>query len=128
MWKYVGNYDIYGCPSAGKDQYVTYSMSQSMSADPKATQTWPYLFLINQIKRPAETFVFIDTGYTGSGGFYIDYVPSLHWGDLPPVIHNQGTTFVFADGHAIYRKWTDPHTLNIISNYPGWNVDDGQGN
>ena len=36
-----------------------------------------------------------------------------HWGDLPPMRHSQGTTFVFADGHAIYRKWTDPHTLAL---------------
>jgi prepilin-type processing-associated H-X9-DG protein len=25
-----------------------------------------------------------------------------------------GTTFSFADGHAEYKKWTNPHTLKVI--------------
>ena len=69
---------------------------------------------INQITKPAERFVFLDTGIIKSGAFYVRYSGSRQWYDLPPMHHNQGTTFVFADGHAIYRKWTDPHTLNAV--------------
>ena len=38
--------------------------------------------------------------------------------------HNQGTTLVFADGHAIYRQWTDPHTLaSAVLQWGGGTID-----
>lgn len=118
LWKYVGDYNIYRCPSAGKDQYVTYAMSQSMNCYPGAGGAGAVTITnINQIIRPAERFVFLDAGFAKQGAFYLSYdspgggPPPGTWGDLPPMIHSQGTTFVFADGRAIYRKWTDPHTL-----------------
>ena len=121
MWKYVGDYDIYRCPSAGKGQYVTYYMSGSMNTYPGIGGTGAVTITnINQITKPAERFVFIDNGSAKSGPFFVVYSGSGYsapgrWYDLPPVIHSQGTTFSFADGHAIYRKWTDPHTLQAVS-------------
>ena len=32
------------------------------------------------------------------------------WIDPPPKLHNNGTTFGYADGHSEYRKWKDPRT------------------
>ena len=121
MWKYVGDYNIYRCPSAGKDQFITYSMSQSMNTYPGACGTGAVVFTnINQISKPAERFVFLDKGHASQSAFYVNYnssgsnSPPGTWGDHPPMIHSQGTTFVFADGHAIYRKWTDPHALAAV--------------
>jgi prepilin-type processing-associated H-X9-DG protein len=120
LWKYVGDYNIYRCPSAGKDQYVTYAMSHSMNTYPGSAGPGSVsrtIANINQIIRPAERFVFLDVGNFKRGAFFLNYdgaggsAPPGTWGDFPPMKHNQGTTFVFADGHAIYRKWTDPHTL-----------------
>jgi prepilin-type processing-associated H-X9-DG protein len=132
LWKYVGDYNIYRCPSGNKDQYVTYFMSQSMNTYPGAGGNSAVIVTnINQITRPAERFVFLDTGVAKQGAFYLSYdspaggAPPGTWGDLPPMIHTQGTTFVFADGHAIYRKWTDPHTLAAaaLGQWGGGSVD-----
>ncbi|MGA2677782.1 MAG: hypothetical protein ABSF37_00620 [Sedimentisphaerales bacterium] len=126
LWKYVGDYNIYRCPDAGKGQYVTYYMSHSMNTYPgSAGADAPTITNINQISNPAERFVFIDNGNLKQGAFYVVYDatspntnPPGRWYDLPPMIHSQGTTFSFADGHAIYRKWTDPHTLQAAN--CGW--------
>jgi prepilin-type processing-associated H-X9-DG protein len=117
LWKYVGDYNIYRCPDAGKGQYVTYFMSQSMNTYPNSAGDIAVTITnINQISNPAERFVFLDTGFAKQGAFYVVYSSSGsyapgRWYEPPPMRHGQGTTFVFADGHAIYRKWTDPHAL-----------------
>jgi prepilin-type processing-associated H-X9-DG protein len=124
LWKYVGDHNIYRCPSAGKDQYVTYNMSMSMNAYPGVSGIGAVTFTnINQIIKPAERFVFLDAGVVKQGAFYVVYSTGGgsqpgKWYDLPPVIHSQGTTFVFADGHTEYRRWTDPHALSSIN--AGW--------
>jgi prepilin-type processing-associated H-X9-DG protein len=114
MWKYVGDYNIYQCPDGDKMTYVTYSMSQSMNCYPGAGGTGAVTITnINQISKPAERFVFLDTGVPKTGAFFVTYTNSSpgKWYDLPPMRHGQGTTFAFADGHTEYRKWTDLHTL-----------------
>jgi prepilin-type processing-associated H-X9-DG protein len=135
MWKYVGDYNIYRCSSAGKDQYVTYSMSQSMNTwcnyNPPQGPAGPgsisrMITNINQIIKPAERFVFLDVGVIKTGAFFVQYDGSGQgkWYDLPPMIHSQGTNFVFADGHTEYRKWIDPHTLQAASgSWGGGTVD-----
>ncbi len=127
LWKYVGDYNIYRCPDGSKGVYVTYSMPQSMATYPSAGGSSmapaPQITLINQITRPAERFVFLDTGVTKAGAFYLKYSgpcgnpPSCvgQYGDPPPARHGMGTTFVFSDGHTEYRKWTDPHALAAAS-------------
>jgi prepilin-type processing-associated H-X9-DG protein len=121
MWEYVRDYNFYRCPAGNKNQYVTYSMSHSMNTWPGVAGTnAPVLTNINQIIRPAEKFVFLDAGFAKQGAFFVSFSGSGstapgRWYDHPPMLHNQGTTFVFADGHAIYRKWTDPHALQA-----GW--------
>jgi prepilin-type processing-associated H-X9-DG protein len=133
LWKYVGDYNIYKCPVGDKGHCVTYSMSHAMATYPNSggssTVLAPQITLINQIKKPAERFVFLDNGSFKRGAFFVVYSGSGssapgRWYDLPPVIHSQGTNFVFADGHAIYRKWTDPHTLTAAGGpWGGGSVD-----
>jgi prepilin-type processing-associated H-X9-DG protein len=120
LWKYVGDYNIYRCPDGGKGRYVTYSMSHSMNIYPGSGGTGAVTITkINQITKPAERFVFLDAGIVKQGAFFVVYSGSGssapgRWYDLPPVIHSQGTTFSFADGHTEYRKWTNPHTLQAV--------------
>jgi prepilin-type processing-associated H-X9-DG protein len=114
LWKYVGDYNIYRCPSAVREYYVTYYMSQSMNTYPGSGGTGSVSITnINQITNPAERFVFLDAGVAKQGAFFVTYTNSTpgRWYDPPPMHHSQGTNFVFADGHAIYRKWTDPHVF-----------------
>jgi prepilin-type N-terminal cleavage/methylation domain-containing protein/prepilin-type processing-associated H-X9-DG protein len=119
LYKYIKDYKIYKCPVGDKGQRVTYFMSQGLAAYP-----WgggPTIMLRSQIKRFAEMFVFLDTGALKFGAFYLPYkeMGALWWGNLPPVRHGMGTTFVFADGHVEYRKWTDKHALKAIETN-GW--------
>jgi prepilin-type processing-associated H-X9-DG protein len=131
LWKYVGDYNIYRCPDSNRKYYVTYYMSQSMNTYPNSAGSGAVTFTnINQITRPAERFVFLDVGAAKQGAFFVNYngtggsAPPGTWGDLPPMKHSQGTNFVFADGHAIYRKWTDPHTLaSVVLQWGGGTVD-----
>jgi hypothetical protein len=121
MWKYVGDYNIYRCPLGNKDQYVTYSMSHAMATYPgSAGPGAPIITNINQIIRPAERFVFLDAGFAKQGAFFLNYdsaggsAPPGAFGDHRPTQHGRGTTFVFADQHAEYRKWifaTDTATV-----------------
>jgi len=119
IWKYLKDYKIYKCPVADKGKQSTYQMSESLAGDPPSSN--PKFTLRSQIKRTAEMFVFLDTGDAGSGAFWLEYANAagLVWGDGPPTRHGVGTTFVFADQHSEYRKWTDPHTLKVID-LGGW--------
>jgi prepilin-type N-terminal cleavage/methylation domain-containing protein len=117
MFKYVKDYKIYKCPVADKGMEVTYQMSESLAGDPPPSTNLAFT-LRSQIKRTAEQFVFLDVSDGGSGAFWLTYASAgLQWGDPPPTRHGVGTTFVFADQHAAYRKWTDTHTLWVIQNY-----------
>jgi prepilin-type processing-associated H-X9-DG protein len=132
MWKYVGDYNIYRCPDGDKEQYVTYSMAHSMNTLPSSVPAGsPMVINITQIHKPSERFVFLDTGVAKQGAFYVHYGSGngdMRWYELPPMRHNQGTTFAFADGHAIYRQWTDPHAIEATKHSwggQGWvNADD----
>lgn len=132
LWKYVKNYNIYKCPMGQKGSFVTYAMPHSMNTWPNSGNggsLTPNEFkafeirLRNQITAPAERCVFLDEGAAGTGSFFIQYRTStpIKWGDFPPMRHGKGTTFSFADGHAEYRLWTDPHTLAATPENCGWN-------
>jgi prepilin-type processing-associated H-X9-DG protein len=79
-----------------------------------------------QITQPAKRFVFLDAGFAKRGAFFVTRnstggsgCSGMWWGDAPPMRHEQGTTFSFADGHAEYRKWTDPITV-ALGKQPGY--------
>jgi len=122
LWKYIRDYNLYQCPSGEKNHYVTYSMAHSMNTYPGSAGPGSVsrtITIINRIIHPSERFVFLDVGSAKQGAFYVSYDGSGSsapgkWYDPPPMRHNQGTTFVFADGHAIYRKWTDPHVFESV--------------
>jgi prepilin-type N-terminal cleavage/methylation domain-containing protein/prepilin-type processing-associated H-X9-DG protein len=42
----------------------------------------------------------------------------LWWGKLPASYHNGGCTFLFADGHAEYKKWLVPATKKPVTYQP----------
>jgi len=129
LWNYVKDYDIYKCPMGNKGSFITYSMAHSMNTYPNSggttAQPCPTITNRSQITQPAQSYVFLDTGTSKRGAFFVSYSSfgGLKWGDLPPMRHNQGTTFSFADGHAVYRKWTDPHALNPGGGWGGGSID-----
>ena len=120
MWKYVKDHKIYKCPVGDKGQRVTYFMSHAMHTYPgSGAAANMRIILRDDIKRTAERFVFLDVGRFKQGAFFVQYGTGSNqqrWMDLAPARHGMGTTFVFADNHVEYRKWTDPSTLLQIKN------------
>ena len=121
FWRYLKEYRVYKCPVGSKGEESTYQTSYALDA----SQIWPpgdpspHYTLRTAIKGTAEMFIFLDSGHTKYGAQFLEYFPpgGLRWGDPPPTRHGIGTTFVFADQHAEYRKWTAPRTLQIIKTY-----------
>jgi len=122
MWRYLKDYKVYKCPVGEKGQEVTYAMSHAMNtwrhttpplAGSAGTGSLPFVIVLrSQIRRTAERYVFLDAGYAKQGAFFVNYGPETggaappgSFGDHRPTRHGQGTTFVFADQHAEYRKW-----------------------
>jgi len=119
LFRYIKDYRIYRCPVGNKGEFQTYSTVHSIktwlgSAGPGSFSRT--IKLKSQIKRTSERVVFVDQGKATKGGSYLPYdkYGGLTYGWTPPARHGIGTTFSFADGHAEYKKWTDPHTLKVI--------------
>lgn len=125
LWKYIKDYKIYRCPAENKGIAVTYVGSGAMNsiqnqgvgvwcnmyALPTSTPNgWklPSYYIRSQIKKPADSIVFLDYGK-----WWISWnldnnqntMTNGCWFSNPPVTHNNGTIFSFADGHMEYHKW-----------------------
>jgi prepilin-type N-terminal cleavage/methylation domain-containing protein/prepilin-type processing-associated H-X9-DG protein len=119
IFPYIKDYKVYRCPVGNKGEFQTYSTVHSIwtwdgSAGPRSI---PKLIKRkSQIKRTSERVVFVDQGKATRGGSFLPYdrYGGLTYGWTPPARHGMGTTFSYADGHAEYRRWTNPHTLKVI--------------
>jgi prepilin-type processing-associated H-X9-DG protein len=113
LFPYCNDVRLYKCPISGllKD-LRSYSVVDAMNC-----KGWDAKRVIfkkrSQIKKPAGRFVFIDDGGTAGAtlGGWTCYADRDEWWDPPPVLHNDGTNFSFADGHNEYWKWKDPRTV-----------------
>jgi prepilin-type N-terminal cleavage/methylation domain-containing protein/prepilin-type processing-associated H-X9-DG protein len=72
---------------------------------------------------PSKAFVFLDVHPDDIRDAEFDLPPDpmnyTHWVDLPSSLHDSGCTFSFADGHAEYKKWLVPGTVQPVD-YDGW--------
>ncbi|MGA2092029.1 MAG: hypothetical protein ABSH16_01290 [Sedimentisphaerales bacterium] len=129
LWKYIKDYKIYRCPAGDKGIAVSYVGSDGLNgiqssgpgqwcnqAPSGASWTYPSIYIRSQIKRPAERIVFIDIGQRTACSWNLINTPITMtngcWSSTPPVRHNNGATFVFADGHTKYHKWFG-HALEV---------------
>jgi prepilin-type N-terminal cleavage/methylation domain-containing protein/prepilin-type processing-associated H-X9-DG protein len=125
LWKYVKDYRAYRCPIGDKGHYVTYSCVHSIhtwrdayhkigSAGPGSISRT--ITRKGQIKRTADRLVFVDAGRAQWAACFLPYdrFNGLMYAGTPPARHGMGTNFSFADGHAEYKKWKDPHVVKII--------------
>ncbi|MDI6448457.1 prepilin-type N-terminal cleavage/methylation domain-containing protein [Anaerobaca lacustris] len=130
MWPYTRDLKLYKCPNVERKvmEYYnqtsppvrTYSICDSMNC-----KDWPAMRTTTfkrrmSIKDPSFRGVFLDDGGTcpsALGGWTV-YADQWQWWDPPPVRHGDGTNFSFADGHADYRKWSDPRTLEFGKRIP----------
>jgi prepilin-type processing-associated H-X9-DG protein len=113
LFHYAGDVKLYTCPRGLAGTPRTCAVVDAMNC-----KSWPNIDAVmlktrSQIKHPAERFVFVDGGPALSVflGGWTQYTDRENWWDPPPVHHNAGANFSFADGHGEYWKWTDPRTL-----------------
>jgi prepilin-type processing-associated H-X9-DG protein len=117
LFPYVKDIDVYKCPSDLAKEARSFSMVDAMNCIVQTSVGSGAILIKNcqQIIRPDERFVFLDHGGFGgiTMGGWTCYVTEDKWWDLPPVSHNDGATFSFADGHSEYRKWQDQRTVDF---------------
>lgn len=120
LYRYCENVKFFKCPTGGKGQVVTYQIVDSMNG----AATWadaaekhiagPVATHMSELTRPSDRFVWVDEGYTGWDTWTVKWdVPE--WHDPVPLRHGKGTTWSYADGHAVYHKWLDEDTIEFGS-------------
>jgi prepilin-type N-terminal cleavage/methylation domain-containing protein/prepilin-type processing-associated H-X9-DG protein len=115
LWSYLKNTDVYRCPTARREEPLTYSIMFSMNAvcHPEVQGVkGAHVKKMTDIYRPtpAMRLVFIDEGHMTPDAYAV-YFKSDQWWDDPPVRHGDGTNVAFADGHAEYWKWKAAETV-----------------
>jgi prepilin-type processing-associated H-X9-DG protein len=117
LFPYVKDIDVYKCPSDIVNEARSFSMVDAMNCVVQSTVGAGAILIKNcqQIIRPDERFVFIDHGSVGKNtmGGWTCYVTQAEWWDPPPIPHEGGTAFSFADGHSEYHKWQDQRTVDF---------------
>ena len=114
LYTYVGSPKIFRCPTGERGQWATYAIVDAMHGHnwggtlPKGV----YIKNRSEIQFPGKRTVFLDEGRLSPGSWTI-YYDEERWWDCVPIRHGMGSTFSFVDGHAEYRKWTDPRTVEM---------------
>jgi prepilin-type processing-associated H-X9-DG protein len=127
VYPYVKNVQVFNCPSStrgianpnaipeGNFAYLGYALNY-------LCDNWYYPHGMSEIKKPAETAIFVDGGYYFQWftGYYRSAIPDSDaygidgWATLKGQ-HNDGNNFTFYDGHA---KWV---SLSTAHGYTGFN-------
>ena len=120
LFPYVGDVDVYRCPTANKNQMTSYDMSSqwfNYSALVDPTYGVPESTFIKKYERcrmPAKRFMFMEslTEAEWDGYWAINYTMA-YWWDYPNWRHENGSVNLFADGHAEYYKLR-PETVDEL--------------
>ena len=114
LYPYCPSPKIFKCPTGVPGEWATYAIVDAMNGHnwggtlPKGV----YIKNRSEIRQPGRRIVFIDEGRLTPGSWTV-YYDQARWWDAVPARHGLGTTFSFVDGHADFRKWTDPRTIDM---------------
>ena len=114
LYSYASSPNIFKCPTGVRGEWATYAVVCAMNGSDLG-RTYPkgvYINHLSEIRHPGRRIVFIDEGRLTPGSYAI-YYDRPRWWDAVPARHGLGTTFSFADGHAEFRKWTNPDTIEM---------------
>jgi len=130
LYPYTGSVGLYRCLSVDRrvlQAYGTisppvriYSIVDSMNCKGWDQMGVEMIKRRMEIKDARSQAVFLDDGGTAPsalGGWTV-YTNQWCWWDPPPLCHDDGTTFSFADGRADYRKWQDPRSVEFGNRVP----------
>ena len=115
LYKYINSIEAYHCPNT--PSYLrTYSMNGWLLGEgPPSRETGKLALRMSDLKKPTNTFVFIEEwdprGYM-INSFMVPPYPDQSWVDIPAPLHGRVGLLAFADGHAQMWTWTDPRTWN----------------
>ncbi len=115
LWPYCMDLKLYKCATGLWGTARMYCAVDAMNCKGWGSDCVMIKQIID-ILNPSERAVFLDDGGFGLGGWtqYSIYSSGLNkwtWWDPPPIRHDEGTTFSFADGHSEYWKWKDQRTV-----------------
>jgi len=132
LWKYCSAAETYRCPASyDLNNFRSYSINTHLNGTPTIFYADfystgvpagfappPIVTKLSKVKPDRLVFIeeYDERGFN-AGSFlqfkgWSDTSTSTHnWGDIPAFFHKKGTVMSFADGHASYRIWSDPRTL-----------------
>lgn len=121
MGPWVKNYNCYRCPAdpgpvAGGSRVRSISMQDYLNAKGGGqTANFDIYTKITDIRKPSQTFVFLDeNAKTINDGYYevkmylTNQYGNIQVQDVPANYHNGAGGFSFSDGHAQIKKWMTP--------------------
>ncbi len=132
LWPYIEAPKLYNCPadkrsrsevssSVGLGGYRTYSIGKPLSKRSDWAGTGEFESEISKMSEfvsPGNKIVFLEETERQAGwndrGWNLDMNPSSPiWIDPVAVLHNNSSTFAFADGHADKHKWVNEMTIEM---------------
>lgn len=121
LFKYVKAMEVYRCPSDPvKLNLRSYVISTALNGDFETNPSTgaPMIPTVRKLARVKPGWlVFIEEHDPLEDGVYAGSFLVLPggniWLDLPAIWHPRGTNMSFSDGHAEYKRWSDPRTLRL---------------
>ncbi|MEN6385366.1 MAG: type II secretion system protein [Phycisphaerales bacterium] len=127
LWSYAPDVDSYHCPSDNSGHFRSYSIPDTMNGEKTfkpatPSEKWGSLKKLSQIKRTSEKFVMVEE--TDPRDFnmdswkpILDVVNSAISSDPVTVRHARSSRscFVFADGHAFQKSWSQEVRIWFLS-------------
>lgn len=113
LFPYTDFVRMYRCPSAKKDEFRSYSIVSSMNATKTASNKQGSIYTnLAKITSSSDMIVFICEGAISKKDNSFSVIHNkAKWGDLPPLMHNDGTAVSFVDGHSESWVWQDRDTI-----------------
>ena len=131
LWQYLETHKVFNCPfdrrwrkpfrnSNNIGGYRSYSMgsvlSRNMPYNAQSGEGKVAISKYSQFSNPGSKFVMLeenDNDHPFNGNFWNMFLNQRQWWDPMAVVHNESSTFAYADGHSDKYKWTDKVMLRM---------------